>query len=552
MTTPLLPRRRSAARRELSEARQDPTSYVVAALLAVVLLVFVLWPTLGMFIEPGGDDWSRFLTSDRLRGVTWNTALMVVLSTTTATAIGFVFAYALTRADIPGMRFFRLISLLPLVSPPFALGLALILLFGRSGLITSDLLGMTVDARGLVGLWVVQTFTFYPVAVLTMVSVLRNQSPAMEWAARDLGQGWFGVMRTVTIPLALPGILGAGLLVAMFVLADFGNPLIIGGDFRVLAVEAYVQVIGRFNLGLAAVLAIALLLPALLLFVLQRRFLGRRSYVTVTGKESTLSPIPTPRGVRWALVGFMSLVSLFVIVTYASIFAGAVTQVWGVDWSLTFDHLEFVLFRTEDLRNSAVFAAAAAIFCAFMATTAAYFLHRRPLPGRGLLDALCVLPAALPGTMVGIAYVITFNTAPLVLTGTAAIIVISMVIRSLPVGYRSSVAALHQVGSSIDEGAADLGAGGLRTYRTVMLPLMKGAFTAAFVFAFVESINTVSAVIFLVSPGNQLASVTIMGLAEHGYWGEATAMSAALMIVTFVALGLFRLVSRGRVRLFEL
>src|SRR5690606_36900973 len=145
-----------------------------------------------------------------------------------------------------------------------------------------------------------------------------------------------------------------------------------------------------------------------------------------------------------ALVGFMSLVSLFVIVTYASIFAGAVTQVWGVDRSLTFDHPEFVLFRTEDLRNSAVSAAAAAIFCAFMATTAADFLHRRPLPGRGLLVALCVLPAALPGTMVGIAYVITFNTAPLVLTGTSAIIVISMVIRSLPVGYRSSVAALHQ------------------------------------------------------------------------------------------------------------
>jgi iron(III) transport system permease protein len=551
MATQLIPRQR-LPRRRARRIRQEPSAYIVAALLAAVLLIFVLWPAASMLIEPDGSHWRQFVTSERLRGVTWNTAVMVALSTVTATVVGFVFAYGLTRDDVPGKRFFRLISLLPLISPPFALGLALILLFGRSGLITSDLLGLTVDARGLGGLWVVQTFTFYPVAVLTMVTVLRNQNPALEWAARDLGRSWFGIMRTVTVPLAMPGILGAALLVAMLVLSDFGNPLIIAGDFRVLAVEAYLQVIGRFNLGLAAVLAVALLVPALVLFILQRQFLGRRSYVTVTGKESTLSPIPTPRGVRWALVGFMSLVSAFVLVTYASIFAGAVTRVWGIDWSPTFDHLEFVLFRTGDLRNSAVFAMVAALTCAIMATTAGYFLHRRPVPGRAGLDALAVLPAALPGTMVGIAYVITFNTGPLVLTGTAAIIVISMVIRSLPVGYRSSVAALHQIGPSMDESAADLGAGALRTYRTVMLPLMKGAFTAAFIYAFVESINTVSAVIFLVSPGNQLASVTIMGLAEHGYWGEATAMSAALMLVTFLALGIFRIVTRGRIRLFEL
>jgi iron(III) transport system permease protein len=154
--------------------------------------------------------------------------------------------------------------------------------------------------------------------------------------------------------------------------------------------------------------------------------------------------------------------------------------------------------------------------------------------------------------MLGIAYIITFNTGPVVLTGTAFIIIVSMAIRNVPVGYRSGVSSLQQIGLSIDESAADLGSGALRTYHTVMLPLMKGAFTAAFIYAFVKSINTISAVIFLVSPGNQLASVSIMGLAEHGYWGQATAMSAALMLVTFVALGLFRILTRGKIRLFEL
>jgi iron(III) transport system permease protein len=524
----------------------------MALLLALVLLIFVLWPAVGMIFEPARDTWADFFLNRRLRGVAWNTTLMVLLSTASATAIGFVFAYALTRDDIPGKRFFRVISLLPLVSPPFALGLAILLLFGRRGVITYELLGLDVDAYGLVGLWAAQTFSLYPVAVLSLAGVMRKQNPALEWAARDLGRSWFSVMRSVTLPLSMPGLLGAALLVAMFVLSDFGNPLLIGGDFRVLAVEAYLQVVGRFNLGLAAVISVMLLLPALLFFLAQRWILSKRSYVTVTGKESTLSPIPTPKSVRYFLVIFMSLVSLFLMVTYASILAGAVVRTWGVDWSLSLDHMEYVFFRTGDLRNSATYAFIAALAAAVFATTAGYVLHRRPIPGRSLMDALCVLPAAIPGTMLGIAYIITFNTGPVVLTGTAFIIIVSMAIRNVPVGYRSGVSSLQQIGLSIDESAADLGSGALRTYHTVMLPLMKGAFTAAFIYAFVKSINTISAVIFLVSPGNQLASVSIMGLAEHGYWGQATAMSAALMLVTFVALGLFRILTRGKIRLFEL
>lgn len=536
----------------LNRLLQDKSTYVIALLLAAFLLLFVLWPAVALLFEPGPSDWLAYLTSERLRGVSLNTAVIVVLSTTTATGIGFVFAYALTRDDIPGKRFFRVISLLPLISPPFSLGLAILLLFGRRGLVTYDLLGLNVDAYGLVGLWVAQTFSLYPVAVLSLAGVLRKQSPALEWAARDLGRGWFSIMRTVTLPLALPGLLGAALLVAMFVLSDFGNPLLIGGDYRVLAVEAFLQVTGRFNLGMAAVVSTALLIPALLFFFAQRWLLARKSYVTVTGKESTLSPIPTPKSVRYILVGIMSLVSVFLITTYASIFAGAVVQTWGIDWTLTFDHLEYVVFRTGDLRNSAVYALITALVCSVFAVTAGYILHRRPVPGRGILDALCVLPAALPGTMLGIAFVVTFNTPPIAITGTAAIIIIAMVVRNLPVGYRSGVSALHQIGPSIDESAADLGAGTVRVFRTIILPLIKGAFTAAFVYSFVKSINSLSAVIFLVSPNNQLAPVSIMGLAEHGYWGEATAMASALMLVTFAALALFRIGTRGRIRLFEL
>ncbi|MFI6817752.1 ABC transporter permease [Nonomuraea sp. NPDC050328] len=520
--------------------------------IAGTLVVFVLWPAVNVFLRPESEHWARFLGSARLWQVAANTGLMTLLSTVSATVLGFLFAYALSRPDIPGKAFFRVMSVLPLVSPPFVIGLSLILLFGRRGLVTHELLGLNLDVYGLPGLWAVQTIAYYPVAVLALSGVLRRQSPALEWAGRDLGRNWWGIFRTVTLPLAVPGLASAGLLVGMYVLADFGNPMLVAGSYRVLAVEAYQQVVGVFDPGMAAVLCVALLVPTGLFFWFQRVWLERRSYVTVTGKESTLDPVPTPAPVRWTLFGVLSAVSAFMLLTYASVFAGALTKTWGVNWSVTLEHFEYTVLRAGDLANSTLYAVIAGFCCAVLAVLAAFFIQRRPLIGRSAMDMLAVLPGALPGTMIGIAWLITFHTGPIAITGTALIVVLMMIVRSLPVGYRSGVSALQQIGPSLDESAQDLGAGSLRTFGTVMLPLMRTAFTAAFIYAFVKSINTLSAVIFLVSPGTQLASVSIMGLAEHGYWGEATALAAGLMLVTFAALALFRLLTGGRVKLFEL
>ncbi|RJL35986.1 ABC transporter permease [Bailinhaonella thermotolerans] len=546
---PAPPGRASRAARRLV---REPVTLAVTLFIAAVLIVFVLWPTVNVFLRPDAEHWSRFLGSARMWDVARNTAVMTLLSTVSATALGFLFAYALSRPDIPGKPFFRIMSVLPLVSPPFVIGLSLILLFGRRGLVTYELLGLNLDVYGLPGLWAVQTMAYYPVAVLVLTGVLRRQSPALEWAGRDLGHGWWGIFRTVTLPLAVPGLASAGLLVGMYVLADFGNPLLVAGSYRVLAVEAYHQVVGTFDLGMAAVLCVALLVPTGLFFWLQRAWLERRSYVTVTGKESTLDPVPTPAPVRGTLFGLLCVVSGFMLLTYASVFAGALTKTWGVNWTLTLQHFEYTLLRAGDLTNSTLYAVVAGFACAVFAVLAAFFIQRRPLVGRGAMDMLAVLPGALPGTMIGIAWLITFHTGPLAITGTALIVVLMMTVRTLPVGYRSGVSALQQIGPSLDESAQDLGSGSLRTFRTVMLPLMRTAFTAAFIYAFVKSINTLSAVIFLVSPGSQLASVSIMGLAEHGYWGEATALAAGLMLVTFAALALFRLLTGGRVKLFEL
>lgn len=547
-TEPVKPARLSILRQVL----MDPTSYIAIALVALFLLLFVLYPVLRVLAFPKLQHWKAFIEQARYLKILSNSLLVALLTTLSATFLGFCFAYALSRPDFPGKPFFRTVSLLPLISPPFVGGLAFILLFGRRGLVTYGLFGLNLDIYGWHGLWLVQTLAYYPVAVLSISGVLRNLNPALEYAARDLGRDWWGAFRTVVLPLATPGIASAGLLVSMYALADFGNPMLIGGNFRVMATEAYMQVTGLFNLPMAAVLSVALLVPTLGVFLLQRFWVDRRQYVTVSGKGSGLEPLPTPPWVKWFLLVLLSFVSIVMLAVYGAILLSAFAKTWGVDWTLTLANFAYAKAKWKDLWHSTWYSLLAGVGTAIFAVLSAYVLYRKSFVGKKALDFLAVLPGALPGTMVGIAWVLAFNGKPIPLTGTAAIIIFCMLFRTLPVGYRSGLAALQQIDTSIEESAADLGADTFRTFREIILPLLKSAFTASLVYSFVKSINTLSAVIFLISPGKNVASASIMGLAEHGYWGQASAMAVGLMTITFAALLAFRLVAGGKAKLFDL
>jgi iron(III) transport system permease protein len=527
----------------------------VAALAIVVtgLGVFIVLPVGQVLAQPGASEWLRLLTDIRYLRLAGNTGLIALLSTMSAVAVGFLFAYATSRPDIPGRGLFKVVAILPLVSPPFVGGLAFILLFGRRGLVTYGLFGLGGDIYGWHGLWLVQTLAFFPIAYLTLAGVLRRINPTLEHAARDLGARGFYAFRTVTLPLAGPGLTSAALLVAIYTLSDFGNPMLIGGPFKVLATETYTQVTGWGDLRMAAALSTALLLPSLGLFLMQRYTLGGRGpHVTVTGKGSFPAPPPTPALVRALLVVGCGLVTAVLVATYAVVFVGAFARTWGVDWRPTLENFEYTVFRGRQLWNSVTFAALAAAGGSVFAVLAAFLIRRLGGPGRAALDFTAVLPAAVPGTLLGLGYVLAFNGPPLALTGSGAIIVAAMLFRTIPVGYRASAAALSQIAPSLEESAADLGARPLRTLRDVTLPLIRAAFTGALVFTFVRSMNTLSAVVFLVSPGNVVASASVLALAEHGDWGQASAMAASLMTTVFVVLWGLRLLTAGRLRLFEL
>ncbi len=530
----------------------DPLSAAMIALVIGLLGVFVLLPVGRVLVQPGPAEWMRLLTDPRWIRLGGNTLMIAALSTVSAVTLGFLFAYATSRPDLPLRNLFKLIAILPLVSPPFVGGLAFILLFGRRGVITYSLLGLRGDIYGWHGLWMVQTLAFFPIAYLSLAGVLRRINPTLEYAAQDLGAHGIRLFRTITLPLATPGLASAALLVGIYTLSDFGNPMLVGGPFKVLATETYTQVTGWGDLGMASALSVALLLPSVILFALQRYWVEGRSYATVTGKGSFADPLPTPGFLRWGLVAGCSLVALVLLATYAVVFVGAFARTWGVNWRPTLENFEYTVFRGAQLWNSIRFAAMAALGGSAFAVLAAFLIHRKRFSGRAAVDFAAVLPAALPGTLIGVGYILAFNTPPLALTGTGTIIVAAMLFRTIPVGYRAAVAGLAQIAPSIEEGAADLGARPLRTLWDVTLPLIRSAFTSALVFTFIRSMNTLSAVIFLVSPGTVVASASILALAEHGDWGQASAMAASLMSAVFLVLLGFRLLTGGRLRLFEL
>ena len=533
--------------------RRDLGLAITLTVVVAALCLFVVYPLVMAIITPRAEEWVRAFTTPRWRVTMGNTLMMAGLSTFSSVLIGFLYAYAITRARVPWARFFTLVPLLPLITPPFVSGLAFILLFGRRGLVTYELLGLNTNIYGWHGLWLAQTVSFFPIAFLAIAGVLRSINPNLERASDSMGASAWTTFRRVLLPLATPGIAAAALLVAIAVLGDFGNPMLIAGRFRVLATEAYLQISGWADMRMGAALGLTLLIPAIAFFFAQRALQGAAlgRFVTVGGRGSRMDPAPLAPWVRWSLFAFCLFITLFMGAKYAVILVGAFTPVWGIDYTFTLDNLTHVLVRSGELWNSIRFAGTAAIFCAVLATVGAFLVYRAKAPFGRALDLISLLPAAIPGTLLGISYVLAFNTPPLALTGTGTIIVLSMIFSYLPVGYRIAAATLQQLAPSIEESAADMGASTMRTFVDVVLPLIGSSFSAALVYSFVKGVGTLSAVVFLISHGNVVASASILNLAEQGYWGWAAALATMLITAALAALAIARLFLGKRFAFFD-
>lgn len=531
-----------------SKLRREPVLLVALQAAMAGLTVFVLWPLANVFVEgfkaaQGAAALSlaqfRELMAMPMVGRAFtNTIWLGIVSAVLSTLVGTLVAYSVTSTDVPFRRWLRILVVVPLVSPPFAVSYAIIMLFGRNGLITDDLLHLSYSIYGPDGIIFVQLVSNIPLAVLILMAVFGSIDRDLEDAAENLGGRPFYVLRTVTFPLVTPAILTAVLLNFISSISDFGNPMLIGAGFQLLAPQAYIQLTELFDLQLGSALAMLLVIPALVAFALQHWISNRRSYVTVTSGARTGQIRKLPGWVKWPLYGLTVFLAIFNLVLYGSIFVGAAVNAWGFDWSLTTRNLYGLLTAIPQLKNSVIVAVGAGLLGGVIGIILAWLVARQDFPGRGALDFTGTLMYAIPGTVIGIGYIVAFNAAPYFWTGTFFIIIVAYAYRRLPVGLRTGVAAQKQIDPSLEEASLDLGASRVRTFAKITFPLLSQAFFAGVIYIFIRSMTDLSAAVFLNSARTQLYTVRMFNVMVRGTPSEAAAFAALLIVIVLLALGL--------------
>ena len=478
-----------------------------------------------------------------------NTIQLGVITGLGATLIGLLFAYVDCYVRVRGRlmrRLFGIVSVLPVVSPPFVLSLSMILLFGKAGLVTRKLLGIyDSDVYGMWGIAIVQILTFFPVCYLMLRGLLKNIDPSVEEAARDMGASRFKVFATVTFPLLLPGLGNAFLVTFIESVADFANPMIIGGSYDTLATTIYLRITGgTYDTQGAAAMAVVLLSLTMIMFIIQKYYLESKTAATLTGKASRERMPISDRSVTVPLTVLCSLISVFVILMYVSIPFGSLFRLWGRDYSLSIRWYE-QLFKMDGLkafRDSFVLSLIASPITALLSMIISYLVVKRRFRGRGFIEFVSILAMAVPGTVLGVGFIRGFagglfrSGIMAGLYGTGAILVIVFVVRSLPVGTRSGISALRQIHPSIEESAYDLGAGSGKVFMSVTLPLIKDSFLSGVVTTFVRSITAISAIILLVTPRYLLITTRINEFAEKGSYGVACAYATILIAIVYSAI----------------
>ena len=498
------------------------------------------------------------LTGAARCGVAWNTLILALLTAGGTTTLGLAFALLVTRTRFRFKKLLRALAILPIITPPFVIGLGLILLFGRSGLVNHGLewaFGIEPSRwlYGLPGLLLAQWLSFTPIAFLVLIGVVEAVSPSMEEAAQTLRASRWRTFIDVSLPLMRPGLANAFLIGFIESISDFGNPIVLGGNFSVLATEVFFSVVGaQLDQGRAAALGILLLAFALAAFFAQRVVLGRRDYTALSGKGDSGLPAPLPEPARKLCYALAMPWIVLTVTLYTMTFLGGFVEQWGRNYAPTLKHysrafgveigpqggLIWVGSAWNSLWTTVKLSALAAPLTAALGLLTAYILTRQRFRGRTALEFGTMLSFAIPGTVIGVSYILAFNVPPIEMTGTALILIACNVFRNMPVGVRAGMASMTQIDASLDEASATLGAGRFTTLRRIVLPLLKPAVAAALVYSFVRAATTVSAIVFLVSAEYEWATTYIINRVTNGDYGVAIAYSTVLIVLMLVAIWL--------------
>ncbi len=531
----------------------DPIMVTTIVVLIAFLTLFILYPLAILLVDSVVGDGSfgfsvfkRIFEMPTFTKAITNTLKVGFVVGIFSTLVGLLFAYV--EVYLRMNRFvgglFKVVSMLPVVSPPFVLSLSMIMLFGKSGIITRFLFHIYDNSvYGFWGIVIVQSLTFFPVCYMMLRGLLKNIDPSLEEAARDMGATRFKVFTSVTLPLLLPGLGNAFLVTFIESIADFANPMIIGGSYDTLATTIYLQITGAYDKAGAAAMAVVLLVITLAMFMVQKYVLEKKTAATLTGKASRARMLIEDKSVKIPLTVFCSLIAIFVIMMYLCVPIGALFPTWGYKFfPFTFKWYKQVFTKYKGLKafkDSFVLSLISAPITALLSMIISYLVVKKKFKAKGFIEAVSMLAMAVPGTVLGVGYIRgfangIFHTGILQgIYGSALILIIVFVVRSLPTGTRSGISALRQIDKSIEESAYDMGADSFRVFMTVTLPLIKDSFLSGLVTAFVRSITAISAIILLVTPQFLLITVQINEFAEKGSYGLACAFATILIIITY-------------------
>ncbi|MCC6193422.1 MAG: iron ABC transporter permease, partial [Burkholderiales bacterium] len=530
-------------------------------LVAALVALFIAYPLIELLVRAVHVEGAvtlrpicALLANPNTRQVVWNTLALGAAVAVLGTLLATLYAYAMTRIAVPWKPLWHFIALLPTISPPVVMALSLILLYGRRGIVTHELAGLDTTALyGWRGLIAAQLLSYFPFAYLLLQNLFRNLDASLEEAAGTMGAAPRRVFTSVMLPLLLPGLASSVVLLFSYSFADLGNPLLLGGDFEVLSSVIYQTIIGMYDVPKGAALAIVLLLPATLLFFLNKHLARKAEHASVGARATLAHRQSRDPALRAGALVLLCGVSLVIVLQYATLLAGACTRLFGINNAFTLRHFAAVLTDKRaaliDTISLALIAAAAA---AAIGTLVAYYVARTDFTARNAVDFVANLPLAIPGTVIGLGFALAFNHPPFLLTGTALIIVIAFTARSLPYTVRSGVVAMGQLHRSLDEASTCMGATGGQTLWRVLLPLVRPAIVAGMIFTFTRSVTSLSVVIFVVSPHWSLVTPAILSQMDRGDVGEASALSVILVVLVLAVIhGVPRLIGadwRDRMR----
>ncbi|WED25528.1 iron ABC transporter permease [Vibrio sp. DW001] len=528
-------------------------SFVIGSLVSIIGLIsaFILFPSIAIFVPMFQDDMGNFVAWQFLEILSQKQIVQIILNSLflgssvgiTATFFGLIFAIYSTRIAEKSAFITRIFSILPIVTPPFVVGLGVTLMLGRSGYVTElmvDWFGFqnTNWLYGFTGIWMAQVLAFAPMSFMILDGAMKSLHPSLEEASYTLRANRYQTFFGIVLPLLKPALANSFLIIFVQSLADFSNPLVLGGSFDVLATQIYFYIAGaQLDYASASTLGAVLLIFSLAIFVIQYMWIGKRSYVTISGKSYRGDVQPLPNSLRTfvsvTLYGWM----IFNVLLYGSIVFGSFTVNWGIDYSLTLDNyinlfgMGFGEGAWPSLISTMTYAGIAAPITATFGLLIAYIVVRQDFRGKKVIEFATMLCFAVPGTVAGVSYILAFNDAPIYLTGTAAIVVISMVMRNVPVGIRAGVAGLGQLDKSLDEASLSLRANSFKTIIYILIPLLRPAILSSLIYSFVRAMTTVSAIIFLVTPETRVATSYILNRVEDGEYGIAIAYGSLLIFV---------------------